>query len=135
METWFTIPDGGLKYDCPSCGQKCCRGRGFALGGGELVQLLRKAPVLAPHLYLRAGGSIGAVDVTDGCWFLDAGGNCDLEVRHGRATKPSTCRLFPFNRVFKVGDVRVVDMNSVLCPLQPAGGDGVRWAELSREID
>jgi Fe-S-cluster containining protein len=135
VETWFTFPDGGLKYDCPSCGQQCCRGRGFALGGGELVQLLRKAPELAPHLYLRAGGSIGAVDVTDGCWFLDAGGNCDLEVRHGRATKPSTCRLFPFNRVFKVGEVRVVDMNSVLCPLQPAAGDGVRWTELSREID
>ena len=135
METYFTFPDGGLKYDCPSCGQLCCRGKGFAFGGAELVQLVKKAPRLAPHLYLRAGGSIGAVDVTDGCWFLAGDGNCALESEHGRALKPSTCRLFPFNRVFKVGEVRVVDMNSVLCPLQPAHGDGVRWADLSREID
>jgi hypothetical protein len=135
VETYFTFPDGGLKYDCPSCGQQCCRGRGFAVGGDELIPLVRKVPELAPHLYLRAGGTIGAVDVIDGCWFLASDGNCSIEVRHGRALKPSTCRLFPFNRVFKVGDVRVVDMNSILCPLRPAGGSGVRWADLTREID
>jgi Fe-S-cluster containining protein len=135
VRTYFTFPDGGLKYDCPTCGQLCCRGKGFALGSGELIPLLGKAPSLAPHLYLRAGGSLGAIDLTDGCWFLAGDGNCSLESQHGRAAKPSTCRLFPFNRVFRVGDVRVVDMNSVLCPLQPADGDGARWEDLSREID
>ena len=135
MQTYFTFPDGGLKYDCPTCGQQCCRGKGFALGAGELVPLLTKAPSLAPHLYLRPGGSLGAVDLTDGCWFLANDGNCGLEVAHGRAYKPSTCRLFPFNRVFRIGEVRVVDMNSILCPLQITSGDGVRWADLSREID
>ena len=134
MRTYFTFPDGGLTYDCPTCGQLCCRGKGFALGGGELVPLLKKAPALAPHLYLRAGGSLGAIDLTDGCWFLAGDGNCALESQHGRAAKPSTCRLFPFNRVFRVGDVRVVDMNSVLCPLQATDGGGVRWEDLSREI-
>jgi Fe-S-cluster containining protein len=135
MRTYFTFPDGGLRYDCPSCGQLCCRGKGFAFTGSELVPLLRKAPELGPHLYLRNGGSIGAVDVTDGCWFLAGDGNCTIETGHGRALKPSTCRLFPFNRIFKVGDIRVVDMNSLLCPLTPVAGVGVRWADLSREID
>jgi hypothetical protein len=135
VRTYFTFPDGGLRYDCPSCRQQCCRGKGFALTGPELLPLLRKAPELGPHLYLRNGGSIGAVDVTDGCWFLAGDGNCTLETRFGRALKPSTCRLFPFNRIFKIDDLRVVDMNSVLCPLQPADGNGVRWADLSREID
>ncbi len=135
MESYFTFPDGGLKYDCPSCGQHCCRGKSFAFGPSELVPLLKRAPAIAPQLYLRGGGSFGAVDLTDGCWFLASDGNCALEVEHGRAAKPSTCRLFPFNRIFRVGDVRVVDMNSVLCPLSSAAGDGVRWSELTREID
>jgi Fe-S-cluster containining protein len=135
VQTYFTFPDGGLKYDCPTCGQHCCRGKGFAFAPSELVPLLTKAPELSPHLFLRAGGTLGAVDLTDGCWFLAGDGNCSLEVKHGRSIKPSTCRLFPFNRVFLVGDIRVVDMNSVLCPLQPASGDGVRWDELTREID
>jgi len=75
------------------------------------------------------------VDVSDGCWFLASDGNCSLEVEHGRAIKPSTCRLFPFNRVFKVGDVRVVDMNSVCVRSRRQTAQGVRWADLSREID
>ncbi len=38
--------------------------------------------------------------------------------------------------MFRVGDVRVVDVNSVLCPVEPAaGGAGVRWSELAAEID
>src|SRR5690348_9959707 len=90
---------------------------------------------MAPHLYLRMGGTFGAVDLTDGCWFLAGDGMCSIETRHGRAAKPSTCRLFPFNRVYRVGEVRVVDINSVLCPLQAAEGDGVRHADLIADIE
>src|SRR2546428_7877452 len=120
MEVYFTFPDGGLRYDCAACRQRCCRGAGFAFTAEELVPLIRRAPSLAPHLQLRGGGSFHAVDLTERCWFLDGNGFCDLEVKHGRAAKPSTCRLFPFNRVFRVGEVRVIDVNSVLCPLEPA---------------
>ncbi|HZS38423.1 MAG TPA: hypothetical protein VFF06_16425 [Polyangia bacterium] len=134
METYFTFPDGGLRYDCPSCGQRCCRGKGFALGADELIPLLARAPMLAAHVDLRGNGVYAAVDLRDGCWFLAGDGNCAIEVEHGRALKPSTCRLFPFNRVYRLGGVRVVDVNSVICPVEAAGGSGVRWAELEREL-
>jgi hypothetical protein len=134
VDLYFTFPDGGLTYDCPSCRQLCCRGKGFAIGAGELIQLAKRAPEVVPHLYLRGGDSFGVFDFTDACWMLADNGNCGLEVRHGRAAKPSTCRLFPFNRVFRVGEVRIIDMNSSLCPLQ-ASGNGVRWSDITREID
>jgi hypothetical protein len=89
---------------------------------------------LAPHLYFRGGSTYGAVDLTDGCWFLREDGNCRIETDFGRSLKPSTCRLFPFNRIFRVRDVRVVDINSVLCPLQLVDGGGVTWTELEREM-
>ena len=134
METYFTFADGSLRYDCPSCRQRCCRGKGFALGGEQLVPLVAKLPTLAPLLKLR-GGAWSATNLADGCWFLDDAGWCSIETTHGRALKPSTCRLFPFNRVYRVGDVRVVDVNTVLCPVEAAGGGGVTHAELVREID
>jgi Fe-S-cluster containining protein len=135
VPTYFTFPDGALRYDCPSCGQHCCRGKGFALGASELVPLLGKVPSLAAQLRVRSGGTFLAANLTDACWFLQTDGNCGIETAHGRALKPSTCRLFPFNRVYRVGPVRVVDFNSQLCPLEEAGGAGVRHAELESELD
>ena len=135
MQTFFTFPDGALRYDCATCRQRCCRGKGFALGADELLPLLARAPTLAPHLHLRAGGTFGANDLAERCWFLKDDGLCAIEVTHGRDAKPSTCRLFPFNRVYRVGEVRVVDVNSLLCPVEAAAGDGARHADLQREID
>ncbi len=134
MQIYFTFPDGAFSYDCGACRQRCCRGKGFALGADELVPLLARAPTLAPHLQLRGGGAYGAVDLTERCWFLADDGLCALETAHGRAAKPSTCRLFPFNRVFRLGDVRVIDVNSLLCPVAPAGGRGVTHRALLDDI-
>src|SRR5436305_1742785 len=44
----FAFADAAIGYDCVACGARCCQGLGFALGGGELVQLLAHAPKLAP---------------------------------------------------------------------------------------
>lgn len=135
LQTYFTFPDGALRYDCQACGQRCCRGKGFALSEGELTPLLRRAPRLSAFLRLRPGGSFFATDLTDGCFFLAGDGNCSLEVQHGRDAKPSTCRLFPFNRVYRAAAVRVIDFNATLCPLQVAApGTGVRHAELLAEV-
>jgi len=131
--TYFTFPDGGLSYDCQSCGQRCCRGRGFAVGGEELVQLLGRVPRLASYLRLGAGGSAYAVDLTDGCWFLASDGNCQIEVDHGRPAKPSTCKLFPFNRVFTVRGTRIIDVNTTLCPVAVAN-DGVSHQEILDDL-
>jgi Fe-S-cluster containining protein len=135
VETYFTFPDASLAYDCGTCRQRCCRGKGFSFSAEELVPLLRRAPHLAPHLQLRGGGSFGGVDLTERCWFLKDDGLCDLEVREGRDAKPSTCRLFPFNRVYKLGEVRIVDVNSMLCPVDPAPGRGQTWAGLQADLE
>ncbi len=132
--TYFTFPDGALRYDCQTCGQRCCRGRGFAVGGEELVQLLGRVPKLSSYLRLGPGGSAYAVDLTDGCWFLASDGNCQIEVDHGRPAKPSTCKLFPFNRVFTVRGTRVIDVNTTLCPVEVAGGSGVRHQEILDDL-
>ena len=135
LQTYFTFPDGALRYDCQACGQRCCRGKGFAISADELTPLLRRAPRLSAFLRLRPGGSFFATDLTDGCFFLAGDGNCALEVQHGRDAKPSTCRLFPFNRIYRAAAVRVIDFNATLCPLQVAApGTGVRHAELLAEV-
>lgn len=137
LPLFFTFLDGAFRYDCAACGQACCRGKGVALEAGrELVPLLRRAPALAPFLEPLPGGYVRLPDVTDGCWFLRSDGLCSYEIEHGRAAKFTTCRLFPFNRVFRAGSVRVVDVNSVVCPVQDAygTGTGVTHEELERDL-
>lgn len=134
---FFTFLDGAFRYDCAACGQACCRGKGIAIDAGqELVQLMKRVPQLAPMVLPMAGGYVRLPDATDGCWFLRGDGMCGYEQTHGRAAKFSTCRLFPFNRVFRAGAVRVVDFNSVVCPLQDAygTGTGVTHSELQAEL-
>ncbi len=134
---YFTFLDGAFSYDCPSCGQACCRGKGVAIDAGrELVPLLRRAPQVASLLSPLTGGYVRLPDLTDGCWFLQRDGLCAYEGAHGRDAKFATCRLFPFNRVFRAGAVRVVDFNSVVCPLRDAlgSGQGVSHRELSDEL-
>ena len=135
---FFTFLDGAFRYDCATCGQACCRGKGIAIDATrELVPLLRRAPGLAPFVEPLAGGYVRLPDVTDGCWFLRSDGMCAYEQDHGRAAKFTTCRLFPFNRVFRAGAVRVVDVNSVVCPIQDAlgTGTGVTHAELRADLE
>ncbi len=131
----FTFLDGAFRYDCDACGQQCCRGKGIAIDAGrELIPLLSRAPAIAPFLDQLPGGYVRLPDVTDGCWFLADDGRCGYETAHGRDAKFTTCRLFPFNRVFQVGQTLVVDYNSVVCPLQDARGSGVTHEELRREL-
>lgn len=134
---YFAFLDGAFRYDCARCGQACCRGKGIAISASrELVPLLSRAPQIASLLQPLGGGYVRLPDVTDGCWFLASDGMCSYEATHGRSAKFTTCRLFPFNRVFRVGSAQVVDVNSVVCPLQDAHGTGlgVRHEELQSEL-
>jgi Fe-S-cluster containining protein len=138
MQSFFTFPDRALRYDCPSCGSFCCKGKGVALEAREeVVRFARLEPRLAALIYPYDARFAQVLDVTDGCWMLKPDGLCAIELTHGYAAKPHTCRLFPFNRIFRAGEVRVVDFNSKICPLQDAADarDGQGWAELQKQID
>ncbi len=115
---YFTWPDRRFRYRCEGCGA-CCKGHGIGLdvAGGQLVQLITRRPELTAFLR-RRGDAITAFNPRDRCWFLADDGLCRVEVEDGRAAKPASCRLFPFNRVFRLGAVTIVDYNSVICPLE-----------------
>src|SRR4030095_8712740 len=100
--------------------------------GAHRVQLLARRPALLSFLR-RRGDAITAFNPRDRCWFLADDGLCRIEVEDGRDAKPASCRLFPFNRVFRIGSYTVVDYNSVICPLT-VGTDGIAHAEVHAEI-
>jgi Fe-S-cluster containining protein len=123
-QVYFTWPDRRLSYRCAGCGA-CCKGLGIGIdvAGGQLAALVERRPSLVPFLR-RRGDAVTAFNPRDRCWFLADDGLCRVEVEDGRAAKPASCRLFPFNRVFRLGALTVVDYNSVICPLRvddPAG--------------
>lgn len=131
---YFTWPDRRFRYECRGCGA-CCKGHGIGLdiAGGQLVQLLAKRPEITAFLR-RRGDAITAFNPRDRCWFLADDGLCRVEVDDGRAAKPAACRLFPFNRVFRIGAYTVVDFNSVICPLT-VGDTGIAHADVVAEIE
>lgn len=131
---YFTWPDRRFRYECRGCGA-CCKGHGIGLdvAGGQLVQLTSRRPALTAFLR-RRGDAITAFNPRDRCWFLEDSGLCRVEVEDGREAKPASCRLFPFNRVFRIGSYTVVDFNSVICPLT-VGDDGITHAEVHAEIE
>jgi Fe-S-cluster containining protein len=130
---YFTWPDRRFRYECRHCGA-CCKGHGIGIdvAGGQLVQLLARRPALTSFLR-RRGDAITAFNPRDRCWFLADDGLCRIEREDGRAAKPASCRLFPFNRVFRLGPYTIVDYNSVICPLT-VGDDGISHAEIAAEI-
>jgi Fe-S-cluster containining protein len=131
---YCTWPDHRLAYTCRGCGA-CCKGLGIGLdvAGGQLVQLVAKRPELAAFVR-RRGDALTAFNPRDRCWFYADDGMCRIEVEDGRAAKPASCRLFPFNRVFRVGSFTVVDYNSVICPLVVVPDGGVAHADVLAEI-
>lgn len=134
MEYYFTWPDRRFRYTCAGCGA-CCKGHGIGLdvAGGQLVQLVAKRPAIAAFLR-RRGETITAFNPRDRCWFLADDGLCRVEVEDGRDAKPASCRLFPFNRVFRIGSFTIVDYNSVICPIF-VGDDGIPHTEVVADIE
>lgn len=132
-QIYFTWPDRRFAYECRGCGA-CCKGHGIGLdvAAGQLAQLVAKRPDITPFLR-RRGDTITAFNPRDRCWFLADDGLCRIESEDGRDAKPASCRLFPFNRVFRIGSYTVVDFNSVICPLTVADA-GIAHADVYAEI-
>ncbi|MDB4965185.1 MAG: hypothetical protein JWN44_874 [Myxococcales bacterium] len=134
---YFAFPDAAIGYDCVTCGSRCCKGLGFALSGHELVPLLTRRPGFAPFLQMQRE-LVHAFDLDDGCWALGSDGRCEVEVEHGRAAKPSTCRLFPVNRLMTFGEHLVVDLHLADCPLVDAATGPrtiIRWQDDAGDLD
>lgn len=132
----FTWPDRVFSYECRGCGA-CCKGLGIGLdaAGGQLEPLTAAYPQLIPFLR-RRGDAVTAFNPRDRCWFLADDGLCRVETDLGRAAKPASCRLFPFNRVFRIGSWTVVDYNSVICPLRAdRAPTAASHADVLAEID
>lgn len=131
---YFTWPDGRFSYHCATCGA-CCRGLGIGLDatGGQPRRLLALYPGLTPFMRKR-GAAWTAFNPRGQCWFLTDSGLCRIEAEHGRPEKPASCRLFPFNRVFRLGDYTIVDYNSVICPLEVTPADTGTDTETNRVL-
>jgi hypothetical protein len=127
----FTFLDGAIGYDCVRCGSRCCKGLGFSLRHEELIPFLGKSPKLAPFIQIHRNYS-NAFDLADGCWLLGDDGRCGLEVEHGRAAKPSACRLFPLQARRVLGQL-VADVQLLACPLEDAAALGGRGMRLTHE--
>src|SRR5690606_4255242 len=84
--------------------------------------LATQYPEIERFVRLR-GQTWTAFNPRDRCWFLSDDGWCRIERDHGRSAKPASCRLFPFNRVFRLGDTTIVDYNAVICPLRAYPAD------------
>jgi hypothetical protein len=133
----FAFADGAIGYDCVTCGSRCCKGLGFALAGAELVPLLLREPRFAPFVQPMSS-AVHVFDLEDGCWALADDGRCGVEVAHGREAKPSTCRLFPVNRLLRIGEAIVVDLQLSHCPLVDARSGPrtvIRWDEIARDLE
>jgi Fe-S-cluster containining protein len=132
---YFTWPDRRFRYECRGCGN-CCKGYGIGLdvAAGQLVQLVKKRPEIAAFAR-RRGDAMTIFNPRNRCWFFEDDGLCRIEVEDGRAAKPASCRLFPFNRVYRAGEHMIVDYNSVLCPLEVVADGGITHAEIIAEIE
>ncbi len=138
--THFTFVDGALGYDCVRCGARCCHGLGFALPVADLVQLVGRAPALAPFVQIQSNGA-HALTFGDGCLMLAGDNRCGIEVAHGRAAKPAVCRIFPL-QIYRIRDQVVADLQFRACPLTDARaldpGPGVtiiRHADLMSDLE
>ena len=131
---FFTFPDRVFSYQCRGCAA-CCKGHGIGLDatGGEVAHLTAAYPAVIAFLR-RRGDATTAFNPRDRCWFLDDEQMCRVEREHGRARKPASCRLFPFNRIYRIGSYAVIDYNSVLCPLAIGGTAPVAHADVLGEI-
>lgn len=117
---YFTFGDGRLSYDCIRCGSKCCRGYGYNLSGdAEALYQLSTRPYARFFLNAVPGDPVMTMkNCPPTCFFLDEDGRCSIHVKHGYDAKPETCRLFPFNAFWRVGNYLIVSPHPELCPLE-----------------
>jgi Fe-S-cluster containining protein len=117
---FFPFPSGALSYACASCDAPCCKGQPLGIGRSrELVTIQQAQPraTLFAVPGFQGGPLLSVTPPPEKCWFFDRNGRCRIEHVVGRDAKPTGCRLFPFSRVFAVGEALAV-LPDLLCPLR-----------------
>lgn len=128
-DLYLAFADGGLTYDCQSCG-KCCRNHGLA---DDLVRIGRDsratpllafvetpAAAIAPEVGAESG-ILTFFTFADGCRFHGDDNLCDIHREEGAAAKPRICRLFPFSKILDIDGLWTV-LPHELCPWQAVSG-------------
>lgn len=123
---YLAFPSGAFTYDCVTCGAQCCRGHGYEINAAE--ELKHQLESQAVHFFIDPCEAhqdhYHVRNAAPGCFFLTDSNLCRLQLDKGFGAKPGTCRLFPFNGMFRVGNYLVIHPHGSLCPLQIAR-DGV----------
>jgi hypothetical protein len=115
---YLPFPDGVLQYVCAECNAHCCRGFGF--GGSlsrEMRSLFNKYPALETAVTSRRGDIVWLQD-HGACPFLRDDNFCQIELTHGKQSKPGVCGLFPFNKFSRLSENIIVISPHFLCPLR-----------------
>jgi Fe-S-cluster containining protein len=116
---FFAFPDGVFHHVCAECNALCCRA-GWGFAGSlkrEMPYLLKHYPALSTMVKGREGNLLHFSTAIAGCFFLNAGNLCQIEVDHGKSRKPGVCAVFPFNSFKRIG-ATVAVMPHFFCPLR-----------------
>ena len=108
---FFPFPSGALSYECVGCDAPCCKGQPIGIGRSrELVTIQQAQPraTLFAVPGFQGGPLLALTPPPEKCWFYDRNGRCRIEHVVGRDAKPTGCRLFPFSRLFSVGEALAV---------------------------
>lgn len=116
---YFPFLSGILSYDCETCDAPCCHSPGLSIGRSREIIALTKVQkhidlFAAPSFVGSSGMSIHAPG--EKCWFLDKRSQCRVESHLGRDAKPAGCRLYPFYKVRRIGDMLTV-LPDFTCPI------------------
>jgi Fe-S-cluster containining protein len=116
---YLAFPDGVFHYVCRECTMVCCYRSAEFDGsfGKEIQQLVQLYPAMEITAIRRRGDVLTFTTPSGRCYFLNNDHRCDVEIRHGKALKPTACRVFPFNNYHRLGKTFVVGLN-FLCPLR-----------------
>src|SRR5438067_13607660 len=91
MESFFTFSDRTLRYDCPSCGSFCCKGKGIALEArDEVVRFARLEPRMASLVHPLNAHLAHVLDVTDASSMLTPHRLPPTQPPHPPAPNPPT---------------------------------------------
>ncbi len=118
-DVYFTCGSGMFHYDCADCGGACCRGHGYEMNAGKETEYQLASRPAIRYFMRQVSARQNTVSTCEpACFFLTSADRCHLHESRGYATKPETCRWFPFNDFLVADRYLLVAPHHRLCPLE-----------------